>query len=347
MRDNCFVEYVKRRCNVKLGQKESDTTPSANLASVLNDRSRVYSYQSGMSSGERLPKRRLRFSPEGKENQLNNSPVSNADVVNDQSTYQTPTSVFSGFFSTYQGYPLTNQLIGNSSMPGLAAAEDSVPFKMASPTSNKPGTGQQSIVTIPKSAMFPTPSHARTGQLEGKPDGNRISLADTLASILSPATPSEIAQVTAAYLTTPTSLSEQSTSFISPTNALNFYATTGPSPLSALCASLFSPFTDSRNAIHKATQTSGEPKEPNLFTDDAAVRTDTSCQTFDEFLKQESGAASLAANAQENENYYVMEAVSSFQKENVIKESEFMTQKSFLKEEKRDDELLVKVDVSN
>lgn len=345
--ESSFVEFVKRRCNVKLGQKESDTTPSVSLASVLNDRSRVYSFQSALSCGERLPKRRLRFSPEGKENQLSTSPVSGAETVTEQSTYQPPVSGFSALFSSYQGYPLTNQLLNNTGMSTLAAIEDAVAFKMTSPTSGKNEAGQPSVVTIPKSAMFPAPSHLKTTPQDVKSEAGRISLADTLASILSPATPSEIAQVTAAYLTTPTSLNDQSSSFISPTNGINFYAATGPSPLSALCASLFSPFTENRNAIHKATQTSGEPKASSIFGDDS-TRIDTSCQTLDEFLKQESGTSSLAANEQGTENYYVMEAVSSFQKENVIKESEFMTKKEFLKEEERKDaEKQVKAEMSN
>ena len=336
------AEFVKRRCNVKLGQKENDTTPSVSLASVLNDRGRVYNFQSGLGCEERLPKRRLRFSPEGKENQLECSPVSNADTLGESGTYQTPVSGFSGFFTTYQGYPLANQLLNGSSLSALAALEDAVALKVTSPTSSKTAAAQPSVVTIPKSAMFPTPSHAKTSQLDSKSDGGRISLTDTIASILSPATPSEIGQVTAAYLTTPTSIIDQATSFVSPTNGINFYTTTGPSPLSALYASLFSPFNESRNAIHKATQTSGEPKTVSMFAEDAP-RIDTSSQTLDEFMNQENESASLHPCETENENYYVMEAVSSFQKENEIKETEFMSQKnSFINKEEED--VAVKVD---
>ena len=324
---------MKRRCNVKLGQKENTGTPSVNLASVLNDRNRVYNFQSGLGCEERLPKRRLRFSPEGKENHIECSPVSNVDTLGESTTYQTPASGFSGFFTTYQGYPLANQLLTTSGMSAMTALDDTVALKVTSPMSSKHSTGQPSVVTIPKSAIFPTPSHTKANQQDSRSDGGRMNLADTIASILSPATPSEIAQVTAAYLTTPTSIIDQATNFISPTNGINFYATTGPSPLSALCASLFSPFNDSRNVIHKATQTSGERKTAAMFTEDAP-RTDTSSQTLDEFMNE---SAPMDPCETGNENYYVMEAVSSFQKENAIKEIEFMSQRDkFINMEEKD-----------
>ena len=338
-----FAELVKRRCNVKLGQKE-DSTPSVSLASVLNDRSRVYNFQPGLSYDERLPKRRLRFSPEGKENSVDRSPCSSADALSETGPYQAPASGFSSFFSSYQGYPLTNQLMNNSGMSTLAGLEDAISLKITSPTSNKAAPGQP-VVTIPKSAMFPTPTHGKANQMDVRSDGGRISLADTIASILSPATPSEINQVTAAYLTTPTSLNDPATSFVSPSNGINFYTATGPSPLSALCASLFSPFNDSRHVIHRATQTSGEPKAMSMFIEDSS-RTDSACQTFDDFLKQERESASMGASMgaceEGNGNYYVMEAVSGFQKENAIKESDFMAQKdNFLKKESHEEEIKV------
>ena len=337
-----FLEFVKRRCNVKLGQKESDRTPSVGLGSVLNDRSRVFSFHPGLGCEERAPKRRLRFSPEGKENQLDCSPVSNVDSLVESGPFQSQTSGFSGLFTAY---PLANQLMNSSGMPALAALEDAVAFKVTSPTSSKNIIGQPSVVTIPKSAMFPTSSHTKANHLDARSEGSRISLADTIASILSPTTPSEIAQVTATYLATPTSLMDQTTSFVSPTNGINFYSTSGPSPLSAFCASLFSPFNENRSAVHKSTQTSGEPKTHMPVFDEDVQRTTASSQTLDEFLKQENEPTSMGTCEAENQNYYIMEAVSSFQKENQIKESEFMSKGDSLASNEEED-VAVKEDES-
>ena len=210
---------------------------------------------------------------------------------------------------------MTSQMLQNSEMATLSAIECAAEMKQ-SPSSGRVLDGQQSIVTIPKSAMFPTPSQNRSREADSKADGCRMGLVDTLANILSPNTPSEISQVAASYLTTPNSLGDHPTNFISP-NALNFYPTSGPSPLSALCASLFSPFNDGRGPINKSTQTSGEPKPFSAFISQS--------EAISAVASLPCGSESIGTNLNQNAeaNFYVMDAMSRFHKEGIIKERDF------------------------
>ena len=281
---------MKRRCNVKL-QKEPDTTPGLGLNSALQERSRAYGLQSTIDYGERAPKRRLFVSPVGKENQFVECPLDDEQRIH---TPLSPPSGHIGYHSLYQNYPITSQMLQNTESGTLTALEEAATLKRSIPgvANSIPNS---SVVTIPRSAMLPTPSNSRLKDTELKFDGGRISLADSLAYILSPNTPSEISQVTAAYLTTPSTLADQGTNFVSP-NAVNIYSATGPSPLSALCATLFSPLHDNKGGIHKATQTSGEPKSLSLLADEAK-RMNTSFQALEAIIKDDtSDCVEISAN---------------------------------------------------
>ena len=271
---------MKRRCNVKL-QKEPDTTPGLGLNSTLQERNRAYGLQSTIDYGDRAPKRRLFVSPVGKENQFVECPLDDEQRIH---TPLSPPSGHIGYHSLYQNYPITSQMLQNTESGTLTALEEAATLKRSIPgvATSIPSS---SVVTIPRSAMLPTPSNSRLKDTELKFDGGRISLADSLAYILSPNTPSEISQVTAAYLTTPSTLADQGTNFVSP-NAVNIYSATGPSPLSALCATLFSPLHDNKGGIHKATQTSGEPKSLSLLADEAK-RMNTSFQALEAIIKDD------------------------------------------------------------
>ncbi|XP_065069334.1 heat shock factor protein-like [Rhopilema esculentum] len=314
-----LLEYVKRRCNVKLGQKENDRTPTGGLAAILQDRSRAIGFQTGLDFGDRAPKRRLRFSPEGKENQLGLLGDTSQKMPGE---FTPSSSAYYPFHSLYQGYPMTSQMLQNSEMATLSAIESAAEMKQ-SPSPGRVLDGQQSVVTIPKSAMFPTPSQNRSREADPKADGCRMGLVDTLANIFSPNTPSEISQVAASYLTTPNSFGDHPTNFISP-NALNFYPTSGPSPLSALCASLFSPFNDGRGPINKSTQTSGEPKPFSAFISQSEAISAVASLPCD----SESLGTNLNVNQNTEANFYVMDAMSRFHKEGIIKERDFMSQSS-------------------
>eukprot|EP00112_Aurelia_sp_Birch-Aquarium-sp1_P014049 Seg3003.3 transcript_id=Seg3003.3/GoldUCD/mRNA.D3Y31 product="hypothetical protein" protein_id=Seg3003.3/GoldUCD/D3Y31 len=285
-----LAEYVKRRCNVKL-QKEPDTTPGLGLNSALQDRNRAYGLQSTIDYGERAPKRRLFVSPVGKENQFVECPLDDEQRIH---TPLSPPSGHIGYHSLYQNYPITSQMLQNTESGTLTALEEAATLKRSIP-GMATSIPNSSVVTIPRSAMLPTPSNSRLKDTELKFDGGRISLADSLAYILSPNTPSEISQVTAAYLTTPSTLADQGANFVSP-NAVNIYSATGPSPLSALCATLFSPLHDNKGGIHKATQTSGEPKSLSLLADEAK-RMNTSFQALEAIIKDDDGSDCIEMSA--------------------------------------------------
>ena len=271
---------MKRRCNVKLSQREGDPTPNLSLGGLQPRNRRSHPYE--VEYEDRTIKRRLRFSPESKEN-LVDSPKDNIQRA------QPPLTPFSDHYLSAQSgyYPFChpslfypNTTLHHSDVLNLEAFQEAASMKSSGNVSRddcmKLPTVQPSVVTLPKNMIIPTATQCRADSASNR-DMSKLCLTDHLPNaIFSPPTPSEVSLVAASYLTTPTTMFNSGNHFTSPAT-VNLYAATGPSPLSALCASLFSPFCDTHSGIHKATQTSGGPKALSILADEAE-KMDSWCQ---------------------------------------------------------------------
>eukprot|EP00794_Sanderia_malayensis_P007740 gene7740-8580_t len=352
-----LLEYVKRRCNVKLSQKDQEPTPNITLETFLQNSNKPGPgrRRQGLDFDDRVPKRRLRFSPDGKENDMTGTSTLNMlhrlqdaastpmadgymnihqptdNYMNSQPGCSSYAALQSNYFTYLQagllypkpdenhnvdesqqqqhgstvtaaniglyGQPCSVVVENNDEVNKDSLVEDASVIKPTvcdSMHENQHHIQQQQpiVVTLPKSMMLSNAEHASQSAVaatttttmevsDRKHDGIKSSSSASLNSIFSPITPSAGLSfgMGGSYLGTPTTLLTNTPSFSSP-SAVGTYATTGPSPMSALCASLFSPFYEThrdaqhqhqQNAINKATQTSGGgPKAVPGFQEQAA-----------------------------------------------------------------------------